>query len=45
MKLIYLILTCLILSTVSLGLTGCNTVAGFGQDVQKTGSAIQRAAD
>ena len=25
-------------------LTGCNTTAGFGKDVQKTGDAIQKEA-
>lgn len=30
----------------SLGsLTGCNTVGGFGQDVQKAGDKIEDAAD
>jgi predicted small secreted protein len=27
-----------------LGLTGCNTVKGVGQDIQKAGSAIEGAA-
>ncbi|MDR3370584.1 entericidin A/B family lipoprotein [Rhodoferax sp.] len=27
-----------------LGLTGCNTVKGMGQDIQKAGSAIEGAA-
>ena len=26
-------------------LTGCNTVKGMGQDVQKAGSAIENAAE
>jgi entericidin A len=26
-------------------LTGCNTVGGFGQDVQKAGDKIEDAAD
>ncbi|HOV18785.1 MAG: entericidin A/B family lipoprotein [Proteobacteria bacterium] len=26
-------------------LAGCNTVKGMGQDVQKAGGAIERAAD
>ncbi|QXL85698.1 entericidin A/B family lipoprotein [Comamonas sp. NLF-1-9] len=26
-------------------LAGCNTVKGMGQDVQKAGNAIERAAD
>ena len=29
----------------SLALAGCNTVKGMGQDVQKAGTAIERAAD
>lgn len=29
----------------SLALVGCNTVKGMGQDVQKAGTAIERAAD
>ena len=28
-----------------LSLVGCNTVEGFGQDVQAGGRAIERAAD
>ena len=32
---------CLILS---LGLTACNTMSGFGKDVSKTGEAIQKGA-
>jgi predicted small secreted protein len=27
------------------GLAGCNTVAGFGQDVSAAGSALKRAAE
>ncbi|AOK57477.1 entericidin, EcnA/B family [Burkholderia stagnalis] len=27
------------------GLAGCNTVAGFGQDVNAAGNAIKRAAE
>jgi entericidin B len=30
---------------VVLSLAGCNTVEGFGQDVQAGGRAIERAAD
>jgi predicted small secreted protein len=30
---------------VALLLIGCNTVAGFGKDVAKAGSALERAAD
>ncbi|MCZ2407529.1 MAG: entericidin A/B family lipoprotein [Burkholderiales bacterium] len=29
----------------SLALAGCNTVKGVGQDVQKAGNAIERAAN
>jgi len=32
------------LITVFLALTGCNTVKGVGQDIQKAGSAIEGAA-
>jgi entericidin A len=28
-----------------LGLAGCNTVAGFGQDMSDAGHAIKKAAD
>jgi predicted small secreted protein len=35
----YLLLALLLL------VSGCNTVAGFGQDMQKAGNSIKRAAD
>ena len=31
-------------ATFALNLAACNTVQGMGQDVQKAGSAIERAA-
>lgn len=34
----------LIALALSFGLAGCNTVKGVGQDVQKAGGAIERAA-
>ncbi len=33
-----------ILAMTTLLLTGCNTVAGIGKDVQKAGQAVQGAA-
>ncbi|WP_374359172.1 entericidin A/B family lipoprotein [Pseudoduganella danionis] len=33
-----------ILAMTTLILTGCNTVAGIGKDVQKAGQAVQGAA-
>lgn len=30
--------------TLAVALAGCNTVKGMGQDVQRAGSAIERAA-
>jgi predicted small secreted protein len=32
------------LALLGLGLAGCNTVAGFGKDIEKSGAAIQRWA-
>jgi entericidin A len=32
-------------SLISLFLAGCNTMSGFGQDVQKVGSKVERAAE
>jgi predicted small secreted protein len=29
----------------ALGLTGCNTMRGAGEDIESTGEAIQRGAD
>ena len=42
MKTIVSVLSILI---VSLGLTACNTMKGFGQDVEKGGEKVQNAAD
>ncbi|AOJ98257.1 entericidin A/B family lipoprotein [Burkholderia vietnamiensis] len=39
------VLAALALVGLSFGLTGCNTVRGFGQDVNAAGNALQRAAD
>lgn len=36
-------LTSLLLITLALMLTACNTVRGVGQDVQKAGTAIENA--
>ena len=36
--------TTLLALAAALFLTGCNTVKGVGQDVQKAGSAIENAA-
>ncbi|GAA4428402.1 entericidin A/B family lipoprotein [Acidovorax lacteus] len=38
-------LTALIAVAFALLLSGCNTVKGVGQDVQKAGNAIERAAN
>ena len=35
----------LIAVTIVFALAGCNTVKGVGQDVQKAGNAIERAAN
>lgn len=35
----------LLLATSTLALTACNTVRGFGRDVEATGDAIENAAD
>ncbi len=34
----------IILATLSLGLSACNTVKGVGQDIQKAGETIEGAA-
>ena len=34
----------LLAPSLALGLAGCNTVRGAGQDIQKAGSAIEDAA-
>jgi predicted small secreted protein len=38
------IATLLALSFAALALTGCNTIRGAGEDIQKAGSAIENAA-
>ena len=35
----------LALAGLGFGLAGCNTVRGFGEDVNAAGNALQRAAD
>nr|WP_239006135.1 MULTISPECIES: entericidin A/B family lipoprotein [Burkholderia cepacia complex] len=35
----------LALAGLGFGLAGCNTVRGFGQDVNAAGNALQRAAE
>nr|WP_249174009.1 entericidin A/B family lipoprotein [Burkholderia sp. AU19243] len=35
----------LALAGLAFGLAGCNTVRGFGQDVNAAGNALQRAAE
>lgn len=35
----------LMIAVLALVLGGCNTVEGFGKDVQKAGTALERAAD
>lgn len=42
MKYIFLSLSVLLFTAI---LGGCNTVDGFGQDVEKAGEEVQRAAD
>jgi predicted small secreted protein len=32
------------IALLAIGLAGCNTVAGFGRDVERSGAAIQRWA-
>lgn len=34
-----------VLLIVALGMTGCNTMEGAGEDVQKAGEEIEKAAD
>jgi entericidin A len=36
---------CATLAGVLVGVAGCNTMAGFGQDVSDTGHAIKKAAE
>jgi predicted small secreted protein len=42
-KLISVFLHCLVLMGL-LGLSGCNTVRGVGEDIRQVGSSIERAA-
>ena len=39
-----IILSVMLLAT-TLSLTACNTVAGFGEDVQRSGHALERSAE
>lgn len=39
------LLSIICLSIALLGLTACHTVAGFGQDLQQGGKALQRKAN
>lgn len=39
------LLGALLFGTVSLGLAGCNTIAGAGEDIQSGGEAIERSAE
>ncbi len=41
MKVLWIVMTMLTLLTVS----ACNTVAGVGRDIQKTGEALEKVAD
>jgi len=38
-------LTALLFVTVYLSLVGCNTVSGFGKDVQKAGEKVEDTAE
>ena len=38
-------LTALLFASVTLMLVGCNTVSGFGKDVQKAGEKVEESAD
>ena len=38
-------LVCALAATLLLGLSGCNTVKGAGQDVKSAGQAIERKAE
>ena len=38
------LLLALMLGTIALGATACNTVKGFGKDIQKTGEKIEDAS-
>ena len=43
-KSLHLLLASLALIVSTLALSGCNTVRGIGQDVQRAGSAVSNAA-
>lgn len=45
MEILMKVLIATIFSLVFLTLGGCNTVDGFGRDVERTGEAIKDAAD
>jgi predicted small secreted protein len=44
-KVIARLVAALALAGLGAGLAGCNTVRGFGEDVNAAGNALQRAAD
>lgn len=39
------LLLCVLLMVTLIAISGCNTVRGMGQDIEKGGEAIQRTAD
>ena len=43
-KLTSLLLAIVVVSISTFALSGCNTVRGVGQDVQRAGSAVENAA-
>jgi len=45
MKSVRLIAGLLILAVIGLAIPACNTVEGAGEDIEKGGEALQRAAD
>ncbi len=45
MKRIHCVILSGLLLLASLSISGCNTIRGFGQDVQSGGQAIERAGD
>ncbi|RQS37173.1 entericidin, EcnA/B family [Burkholderia sp. Bp8992] len=44
-KVIARLVAALALAGLGFGLAGCNTVRGFGEDVNAAGNALKRAAD
>ncbi|WP_175757252.1 entericidin A/B family lipoprotein [Burkholderia cepacia] len=44
-KVIVRLVAALALAGLGFGLAGCNTVQGFGQDVNAAGNALKRAAE